>query len=141
MNGRKFRITDVVKEPKRKYLDTFLSRYSFQNSFWVQRQSVDPHMFYRVPRIDDGEPEPQPQCFNFNAEILEKAREVITINLVAGTLLMALLPSNIYNIIVYFSSIEHSDSTNRFFKIIQFPFIIIYPFLICKKLLKSINQN
>ena len=107
----------------------------------MQCQSVDPHMFYRVPRIDDGEPEPQPQCFNFNAEILEKAREVIAINLVTVTLLMAFLPSNIYNIIVYFSSIEHSVSTNKFCKVVQFPFMIIFPFLICKNLLKSINQN
>ena len=52
INGRKFRIPDVVKEPKRKYLDIY---FSFKNSFQVQCQSVDPHMFYRVPRIDDEE--------------------------------------------------------------------------------------
>ena len=64
-------------------------------------------MFYRVPRKDEEEPEPLPQCFNVNAEILETARKVIAINLVTVTLLMFFIPHNIYNILVYFSSIQH----------------------------------
>ena len=109
--------------------------------FQVQRQSADPHMFFKVPRSDDEEPQPQPQCFNVNAEILEKARKVIAINLATVTLLMSFMPINIYNIMVYLSSSKPSVQTSRILGALQLPFIIMYPFLISKKLLKSINSN
>ena len=107
----------------------------------MQRQSVDPYMFYRVPRRYEEQPEPLPQCFNVNAEILETARKAIAINLVTVTLLMAFMPSNIYNILVYFSFMEPSVRTSRILGVLQIPFMVLYPFLINKKLLKSINAN
>ena len=94
-------------------------------------------MFYRVPRREDEDLEPQPQCFNVNAETLETARKVISINLVTVTLLITFMPHNIYNIIVYFYSIEPSLRISEILGALQIPFAIMYPFLICKKLLKK----
>ena len=98
-------------------------------------------MFYRVPQRNEEEPEPLPGCFNINADILETARKVIAINLVTVTLLMSFMPINIYNIMVYLSSSKPSVQTSRILGALQLPFIIMYPFLISKKLLKSINSN
>ena len=98
-------------------------------------------MFHRVPRIDEEQPEPQPQCFNINAEILETAKRVIAINLVTVTLLMAFMPMSIYNIIIAFSSIESSANIRKILGTLQLPFKIMYPILISRKLLKSINPN
>lgn len=94
-------------------------------------------MFYRVPRREDEDLEPQPQCFNVNAETLETARKVISINLVTVTLLITFMPHNIYNIIVYFYSIEPSLRSSEILGALQIPFAIMYPFLICRKLLKK----
>ena len=94
-------------------------------------------MFYRVPQRNEEEPEPLPGCFNINADILETARKVIAINLVTVTLLVAFMPSNIYNILVYFSSMEPSVQTSQILGVLQTPFIFMYPFLICRKLLKK----
>ena len=109
--------------------------------FKVQRQSLDPYMFYRVPKSDEEEPEAQSQCFNVNAAMLETARKVIAINLVTVTLLMCFLPHNIYNIIIFFSSSEPSVRTSLTLGGLQTPFVILYPFLICAKLLKSTQTN
>ena len=98
-------------------------------------------MFYRVPRKDEEEPEPLPQCFNVNAESLETARKVIAINLVTVTLLMFFIPHNIYNILVYFSSIKLSVRTSQILGGLQTPFVIMYPLLICRKLLKSTQSH
>ena len=106
----------------------------------VQRQSVDPYMFYRVPpvtRRDDEDLERQPQCFNVNAETLETARKVIAINLVTVTLLITFMPHNIYNIIVYFYALEPYVRVSETLGALQIPFAIMYPFLICRKLLKK----
>ena len=131
----KFNPSGIEVDLKKKNLQLYLK------IFQVQRQSADPHMFLKVPRSDDEEPQPQPQCFNVNAEILEKARKVIAINLVTVTLLMSFMPINIYNIMVYLSSSKPSVQSSRILGALQLPFIIMYPFLISKKLLKSINSN
>ena len=94
-------------------------------------------MFYRVTRREEEDTEAQPQCFNVNAESLETARKVISINLVTVTLLITFMPHNIYNIIVYFFSIEPTVRTSEILGVLQIPFAIMYPFLICRKLLKK----
>ena len=95
-------------------------------------------MFYRVtPRGEDGE---TIQCFKVS-DILETARKVIQINLLTVSLLMTMLPYNMYNMVVYFTDIQPSHTLDKVLACLQIPFMIIFPIAIHKKLLKSSQNN
>ena len=91
-------------------------------------------MFYRVsPRQED---EDTVRCFKVS-DILETARKVIQINLLTVSLLMTMLPYNMYNMLVYFTNIQPSQTVNEIFAYLQIPFMIIFPIAVHKKLLKT----
>ena len=102
----------------------------------VQRQDPgDPFMFYRVKQADVEQE--TVKCFNVSPEVLDTAKRVIQINLVTVTLLMSMLPHNIYNIIVFFTHLTPSESISQVCAFLQVPFLLIFPVAIYKKLVKN----
>ena len=96
-------------------------------------------MFYRVPDVETdrvGDPSLF-QCFNPNPEILELAKKIMQINFITIILLMAIMPHNIYNIIVYLQSSVPSLVVSRLIGLIQLPFVILFPYSLYKKLLNK----
>ena len=111
----------------------------------IRRRSCDPYMFYRVPEVEtDRVRDPTLfQCFNPNPEILELAKKIMQINFITIILLMAIMPHNIYNFIVYLQSsvptktLVPSLVVSRLIGLIQLPFVILFPYSLYKKLLNK----
>ena len=75
------------------------------------------------------------QCFTGSNEILLQARKLIQINLVTFSMLVCMLPQNIIHII-YFGH-PGNEELEKILAIVgyfQLPFIVLFPFLIYKKL-------
>ena len=76
------------------------------------------------------------QCFTGSKEILLMARRLIQINLVTFSMLASMLPHNIIHI-SYFFTAKPGESLEKVLGIVgyfQLPFIVLFPFLIYKKL-------
>jgi len=109
----------------------------------VQRDRENPFVFFRVGKQSEGEAhleqEPTVQCFPASNDIIEMAKKLIQINLVTFSMLVCMLPQNIIHI-VYFGKPENEElekilATVGYF---QLPFVVLFPFLIYKKLDKNI---
>ena len=107
----------------------------------VQRDRDNPFVFFRVGKAteDQEEQEPTVQCFTATNDIVEMAKKLIQINLVTFSMLVSMLPQNIIHI-VYFGKPEN-EQLEKILAIVgyfQLPFIVLFPFLIYKKLDKNI---
>ena len=108
----------------------------------VQRDRDNPFVFFRVGKQSEGqveEQEPTVQCFTATNDVIEMAKKLIQINIVTFSMLVCMLPQNVIHI-VYFGKPENEQlekilATVGYF---QLPFVVLFPFLIYKKLDKNI---
>ena len=105
----------------------------------VQRLHQEPFMFYRVQQNQSRQRQRdfRAQCLRAKSDVLQIARRAVQINIVTISLLMSMLPHNVYNVLLYIKAVEFSFLIRQILGGSQLPFVIMFPFLIYKKLIKS----
>ena len=100
--------------------------------------SREPYMFQRINEQTQKQKqrEVRIKILKTKSDILETAQKIVQINIVTISLLVSLMPHNIYNVILYFNSSLQSTLMSQVLGLIQLPFVMLFPILIYKKLVK-----
>ena len=122
-------------------LDPSTSEQNDDDAKRVRRMnSADPYMFQRINEQSQKQKqrEVRIKIMKTKSDILETAQKIVQINIVTISLLVSLMPHNIYIVILYFnSSVQSLQSIFQVLGLIQLPFVMLFPILIYKKLVKK----
>ena len=101
--------------------------------------SGEPYMFQRVNEQSQRQKqrELRIKILKTKSDILETAQKIVQINIVTISLLVTFLPHNTYNIILYFNYSLQSTLVYQVLGLIQLPFVMLFPILIYKKLVRK----
>ena len=117
-----------------------LDQQDTSNSKRVRRMnSGEPYMFQRVNEQSQRQKqrELRIKILKTKSDILETAQKIVQINIVTISLLVTFLPHNTYNIILYFNYSLQSTLVYQVLGLIQLPFVMLFPILIYKKLVRK----
>ena len=102
--------------------------------------SADPYMFQRINEQSQKQKqrEVRIKIMKTKSDIMETAQKIVQVNIVTISLLVSLMPHNIYIVILYFNSyVQSLQSIYQVLGLIQLPFVMLFPILIYKKLVKK----